>query len=133
MLETKLKTMQNLIYETLESCKSKYYENISKKLCSKAIAPKYYWSLLKTMLNDKKLPYILPIFHDNKFITDFSKKAISSILFLQNSAQLLKITVFSLHQLIPLPTSTWQTLNSRSMILKESSVNSILIKLMVTI
>ena len=27
------------------------------------------------MLNDKKVPCILPIFHDNKFITDFSKKA----------------------------------------------------------
>ena len=75
MLATKLKTMQNLIYETLESCKSKYYENISKKLCSKATTPKYYWSLLKTMLNDKKVPCIPPIFHDNKFITDFSKKA----------------------------------------------------------
>ena len=46
-----------------------------KKLCSKAIAPKYYWSLLKTMLNDKKVPCIPPIFHDNKFVTDFSKKA----------------------------------------------------------
>ena len=75
MLATKLETLQNLIYETLESCKSKYYENISKKLCSKAIAPKYYWSLLKTMLNDKKVPCIPPIFHDNKFVTDFSKKA----------------------------------------------------------
>ena len=75
MLATKLETLQNLIYETLESCKSKYYENISKKLCSKAIAAKYYWSLLKTMLNDKKVPCIPPIFHDNKFVTDFSKKA----------------------------------------------------------
>ena len=75
MLATKPETLQNLIYETLESCKSKYYENISKKLCSKAIAPKYYWSLLKTMLNYKKVPCIPPIFHDNKFVTDFSKKA----------------------------------------------------------
>ena len=41
MLATKLETLQNLTYETLESCKSKCYENISKKLCSKAIAPKY--------------------------------------------------------------------------------------------
>ena len=32
MLATKLKTLQNLIYETLQSCKSKYYENISKKI-----------------------------------------------------------------------------------------------------
>ena len=30
-LETKLERLQNLIYETLQSCKSKYYENISKK------------------------------------------------------------------------------------------------------
>ena len=44
------------------------------KLCSKSIAPKYYWSLLKTMLNDKKVPCIPPIFHDNKFVTDFSEK-----------------------------------------------------------
>ena len=27
------------------------------------------------MLNDKKVPCIPPIFHDNKFVTDFSKKA----------------------------------------------------------
>ena len=58
MLGTKLETLQNLIYETLEKCKSKYCENISKKLCSKAITPKYYWSFLKTMLNDKKVPCI---------------------------------------------------------------------------
>ena len=32
MLATELETLQNLIYETLGSCKSKYYENISKKI-----------------------------------------------------------------------------------------------------
>ena len=74
MLATKLETLQNLIYETLESCKSMHYENISKKLGYKAATGKYYWSLLKTMLNDKKVPWIPPIFHDNKFVTDFSKK-----------------------------------------------------------
>ena len=73
MVATNIETLQNLIYETLESCKSKYYENISKKLCSKAIAPKYYWSLLKPMLNDKKVPCIPPIF--TKLFTDFRKKA----------------------------------------------------------
>ena len=46
-----------------------------KKLCSKAITLKYCWALLKTMLNDKKVPYIPPIFHGNKFVTDFSKNA----------------------------------------------------------
>ena len=31
-LATKLKTLHILIYETLENCKSTYYENISKKI-----------------------------------------------------------------------------------------------------
>ena len=129
MLVTKLERLQNLIYETPESCNSKYYENISRKLCSETITPTYYWLLLKTMLNDKKIPCL---FFTITNLLQFSvKKPISLILFLQNSAQLLKITVFSPHQLIPLLISTWQTLNSQRMILKESSVNSILIKLMV--
>ena len=50
MLATKLETLQNLIYETLESCKSNYYETVSKNICrvvcsnkgSQAITPKYY-------------------------------------------------------------------------------------------
>ena len=62
MVAIKLETLQNLIHETLERCKSKYDENMLKILCSKAIAPKYYWSLLKTMLNDEKVPCILAYF-----------------------------------------------------------------------
>ena len=60
--------------ETLESCKSKCYKNISKKYALKT-APKYYWTLLKTMLNNKKVLCIPHIFHENKFVTYFSKKA----------------------------------------------------------
>ena len=50
------------------------------------------------MFNDKKVPCIPPIFHDNKFITDFSKKAISSIFFakqcsiIENNSVLLSST-----------------------------------------
>ena len=36
---------------------------------------KYYWSILKTFLNNKKILVIPPILHDNKFITNFKKKA----------------------------------------------------------
>ena len=36
---------------------------------------KTYWSILKRLLNDKKIPCIPPLFHDNKFITDFKEKA----------------------------------------------------------
>ena len=34
-----------------------------------------YWSILKTFFKNKKIPVIPPIFHDNKFITDFKQKA----------------------------------------------------------
>ena len=101
MLATKLETLQNLRYETLERCKSKYYENISKKLSSKAIAPKYYWSLLKTMLNDKKVPCIPPIFHDKKFVIDFSKKPDPFNYFFAKQCSIIKN-----HSALPLSTIT---------------------------
>ena len=81
MLATRLETLQNLIYETLKSCKSKYYENISKKLCSKAITPKYYWSLLKTMLNDKTFFGFRLFFTITTLLQILVKKPISLILF----------------------------------------------------
>ena len=30
---------------------------------------------MKTFLNNKKVPCILPLFHDNKFVIDFREKA----------------------------------------------------------
>ena len=67
-----------------------------KKSWFKATSLKYYWLLLKAMLNSKKIPYILPIIHDKKFVIDFNKKVdlffFVCFFLLQNSAQLLKIT-----------------------------------------
>ena len=51
--------------------KNKYYSKVARK----SLDPKTYWSILKTFLNNKKIPVIPPIFHDNKFITDFKQKA----------------------------------------------------------
>ena len=48
---------------------------------------KYYWSILKTFLNNKKILVIPPILHDNKFITNFKEKAEITI-FLQNNVLL---------------------------------------------
>ena len=36
---------------------------------------KPYWSILKTVLNNKKVPIIPSLFHENEFVTDFKKKA----------------------------------------------------------
>ena len=40
-----------------------------------ATSPKAYWSILKTFLNNKKIPCIPPIYHHNNYITDFKEKA----------------------------------------------------------
>ena len=45
------------------------------KLSNKATSSKAYWSILKTFLNDKKIPCILPVFHNDKFAIDFREKA----------------------------------------------------------
>ena len=37
-------------------------------------SPETYWSLLKLFLNIKKIPIIPPLFHENKFMTDFKEK-----------------------------------------------------------
>ena len=39
------------------------------------ISPKVYWSILKTFLNNKKIPCIPPIYHNNSYITGFKEKA----------------------------------------------------------
>ena len=36
---------------------------------------KAYWSLLRCLLNNKTIPLIAPLFHENKFVTYFKEKA----------------------------------------------------------
>ena len=38
------------------------------------LSGKTYWYLLKIFLNNKKIPLIPPLFHENRFITDFKEK-----------------------------------------------------------
>ena len=40
-----------------------------------AINLKGYWSILKAFLNNKKIPCIPPIYHNNNYITDFKVTA----------------------------------------------------------
>ena len=39
------------------------------------VSPKAYWSILKMFFNNKKTPIIPPLFHENRFVKDFKKKA----------------------------------------------------------
>ena len=62
--------------------KPKDNSNLSEKLVNHIFNPKTDWSVLKRFLNNKNIPCIPSIFHENKFVTYFRKKAeISNSLF----------------------------------------------------
>ena len=48
---------------------------MSSRLADPLTSSKTYWSILKTFLNNKKIPCIPLLFHENQFITDFKEKA----------------------------------------------------------
>ena len=48
---------------------------MSTKLTKFHKSSKAYWSLLKTFLNNKKIPLIPPLYHQGGFITNFKVKA----------------------------------------------------------
>ena len=68
-------SFQSQLSSLISNLKNKYYSKVAKKLLDPSTSPKRYWSILKTFLNNKKIPVIVPIFHDDKFITDFKQKA----------------------------------------------------------
>ena len=59
----------------IEESREKYYTKLSRRLADPLISPNIYWSILKTFLNNKKTFCIPPLFHENKFITDFKEKS----------------------------------------------------------
>ena len=71
----KFKALQYQLNMSIEESKKKYYTKLSSRLADPLTSPKTYWSILKTFLNIKKIPCIPPLFHENKFITDFKEKA----------------------------------------------------------
>ena len=60
---------------TTETAKQQYFAKIAKKLSDPNISSKTYWPILKCFLTGEKVPCILPIFHENRFIIDFREKA----------------------------------------------------------
>ena len=67
--------MQNLLTAANEKSKEQFCSQISTKLMDPTLSPKAYWSILKTFLNKKKIPCILPIYHDNNYIADLKEEA----------------------------------------------------------
>ena len=71
----KLTLLQKKLHLAMEESKDTYYSDLSTKLAKQNSNPKTYWSVLKRFLNNKKIPCILPLFYENKLLTDFSEKA----------------------------------------------------------
>ena len=67
--------IQKLLTTTIEKSRGQYYTRISTKLMDPTTSWKTYWSILKTVLNNKKIHFIPPIYHNNNYITDFKEKA----------------------------------------------------------
>ena len=130
-MKTKLEKLQKLIYQTLETCKNKYYENIFKKLCSKAITTKYCWSLLKTMLNGKKFLAYHQLSTVTNLLQILVKKLISLNLFLQNSAQLLKNNSVLPSSTNPITDQYLANIELTKYDIKKSSINSINLMVMI--
>ena len=71
----KFKALQYQLNISIEESKEKHYPRLSSRLADPLTSPKTYWSMLKAFLNNKKIPCKPPLFHENKFITDFKEKA----------------------------------------------------------
>ena len=61
----RLNFLQDSLKNLIEMSKQKYYSRIANKLTMTRKSPKTSWSLLKLFLNNKKIPIIPPLFHED--------------------------------------------------------------------
>ena len=71
-LFNKFQSLQAHLKTSIEESKQSYYSHLSNKHGKTSL--KLYWSILKTFLNNKKIPCILPLLHNGKFIMNFKEK-----------------------------------------------------------
>ena len=96
---------------SIEDSKQTYYSKLSSKLANPATSSKTYWSILKTFLNNKKIPCIPPLFHENKFITNFKEKAELFNTFFANQCTLLNNSSVLPNNLAKLTNKSLDTVN----------------------
>ena len=63
------------IYKIITSTKELYYKFLANELNNPMLQAKIYWSILKTIYNNNKIPIIPPFLIDGKFLTDIKTKA----------------------------------------------------------
>ena len=81
---------------------------------------KVYWSLLKISLNDKRVPFIPPLFYENLLIIDFKEKTNFLIFYFLNNAPIFLIIALFLLMLIILLTNVYLQLHCQPEILEKS-------------
>ena len=74
-LDKNLSSLQQRLRDLIDDSKQKYFLRLTQKLNTIQKSTKAYWALLKFFLNNRKIPVIPPLFHNNKFVTDFKEKA----------------------------------------------------------
>ena len=67
--------LQSHLNQSIQKSKQNYVNKIAQGLGDPNTSSKCYWSLLKTLLNGKKIPCIPSLFHYDKFIVDFQEKS----------------------------------------------------------
>ena len=68
-------SLQQRLRDLIDDSKQKYFLRLTDKLNTVQQGTKAYWVLLKLFLNNCKKPVISPLFHNNKFVTEFKVKA----------------------------------------------------------
>ena len=63
------------INKIITSTKELYYKILANGLNNPMLQAKIYWSILKTIYNNNKIPIIPPFLIDSKFLTDIKTKA----------------------------------------------------------
>ena len=71
----KVKYLQKQLKPLTESNKEIYCLCVSKKPENPTTSAKTYWLILESVLNNKKIPCVPLLFHHNKYVTNFKKKA----------------------------------------------------------
>ena len=95
-----IESLVNEINELISNAKNLYYVNLAKKLNNPLLQAKTYWSILKTIYNDKKIHLIPLLLIDDKFVTDIQAKAnIFNMLFVDQCTPLKNNSVLSTKQL----------------------------------
>ena len=66
--------MQQHLSKSIENVKTNFFFRISEKLNNPNASTKCYCSLIKTLLNGKKVPCVPPIYDNKRYVTDFKEK-----------------------------------------------------------